>query len=84
MKYENAIVFGLARTLTKLTTFLVEEGVIDSTRAIRSFRGFVETLGEEPEDKISRIWVNHLVEALEADPSRPPAAPVVDLFPESD
>lgn len=65
----RALLIGLSRTLTKLTVNLVEEGAIDSNRAVRSFRDFAKSLGDEPHDQATRLWVNHLVETLEANPS---------------
>ncbi|MBE9555161.1 MAG: hypothetical protein IMF05_16990 [Proteobacteria bacterium] len=65
----RALLIGLSRTLSKLSVNLVEEGAMDSNRAVRSFRDFAKSLGEEPHDQATRLWVNHLVETLEANPS---------------
>lgn len=62
----RALLIGLYKTLTKLTENLVEEGAIDSNRAVRSFRDFAKGLGDEPHDQATRLWVDHLVETLEA------------------
>lgn len=42
----RALLIGLSRTHTKLTVNLVEEGAIDSNRAVRSFRDFAKSLDE--------------------------------------
>lgn len=65
----RALLIGLSRTLTKLTVNLVEEGAIDSVRAVRNFQDFAKSLGDEPHDQATRLWVNHVVETLEANPS---------------
>ena len=63
----RALLIGLYKTLTKLTVTLVEQGAIDSNRAVRSFRDFTKSLGDEPHDQAARLWVDQLVETLAAD-----------------
>jgi len=65
----RALLIGLSRTLTRLTANLVEEGAIDSVRAVRNFEDFAKTLGDEPHDQATRLWVDHIVETLETTPS---------------
>lgn len=86
----RALLIGLYKTLSELTESLVEEGAIDSTRVVRSFRDFVKTLGDEPHDQATRLWVDRLVETLEAHPSsarrlpasfKPPRLPAVTIAP---
>jgi len=62
----RALLIGLSRTLARLTVNLVEEGAIDSVRAVRNFEDFAKSLGNEPHDQATRLWVDHIVETLEA------------------
>lgn len=80
----RALLIGLYKTLTKLTVTLVEQGAMDSNRAVRSFQDFAKNLGDEPHDQAARLWVDHLVETLEADRSsakQPPGAVTRPLLP---
>jgi hypothetical protein len=86
----RALLIGLYKTLSELTESLVEEGAIDSTRVVRSFRDFVKSLGDEPHDQATRLWVDRLVETLEANPSsarhlpasfKPPGLPAGKIAP---
>lgn len=65
----RALLVGLYKTLTKLTVTLVEQGALDSNSAVRGFQEFAKTLGDGPHDQAARLWVDHLVETLEADRS---------------
>lgn len=62
----RALLIGLSRTLARLTVNLVEEGAIDSVRAVRDFEDFAKSLGNEPHDQATRLWVDHIVETLKA------------------
>jgi len=84
----RALLIGLSRTLTRLTENLVEEGAIDSVRAVRNFEDFAKSLGDEPHDQATRLWVDHIVETLEAtsspaehlpSASNPPKLPVEEI-----
>jgi len=64
-----ALFIGLQKTLAKLTVTLVEQGAMDSSDAVSTFRDFANGLGYDPHDRAARLLVDHLVETLEADRS---------------
>jgi hypothetical protein len=81
-EYANALAVSLSRVMTRLATALVEQGALDRERTIRDFKAFADAYdGSDRADWMTKMWIGHLVEALESDPSRPPPADIVSFPP---
>jgi hypothetical protein len=77
----KAELVGIARNLIRLATELVQQGALDREKTISAFRDFAAAHeGLLPQDQMTRMWSDYLIQTLEDDPSRPPPAAVVDLF----
>jgi hypothetical protein len=80
---ENALLFGLCRTLSMLAVTLVKQGAINRETTILDFERFLENLAQSENDATTRMWTTYLLEVLRNDPDRPPAAPILN-FPSRD
>ncbi len=82
-KLDRATVVGLAKTLIQITVMLIENGALDRETAIRDLEAFHKKFDDSPtaSDRMTQMWVNQVLEALAADPSRPPPADVIELHP---
>jgi len=81
MQHTEAFLIGLSMALTKVLVMAVQQGALNRELTILDLESYASELGDKPEDQTAKMWVRGLVAALTADPSRPPAAPVLRLFP---
>ncbi len=75
----DALLVGLARALTKLMASLVQQDALDREITISDFENYLDHLDDDVHDRATRMWIGHMIGVLEADPTRPPPAPVLRL-----
>ena len=77
----RALFAGMAQAITKITVMFVDNGVMSRYVAIHELDDFRKRLSDSHDDQAAHFWVSHVIAALVDDPSAPPPADVVDLFP---
>jgi len=81
MNSTEALLLGLCRTMTRITVSLVVQGALDRETTIRGLQTFRDLQEDDPDGQATRFWTQHVIDALAADPDRPPPAPVFSLRP---
>lgn len=75
----NELLFGLCRATTIFLIAAVKQGALDREKTLKEFAAFRKGLTDSGADQATDLWMGHMIEALEADPSRPPPAPVLQF-----
>jgi hypothetical protein len=75
---QEDLLIGVTRAVLAILMELTAQGALKREPAIRSFRTIGEAYGmDDATSEATRAFMFHMADLLEADPSRPPPAPVV-------